>query len=125
MAHLLSKRTEWLKYFEIFQIYRVKIVKLHWSGLLVYVRVLTSTDDKDDNDITEPERDDDRLFDKNLRFKILLGKKGEKLSNGIGTFFYQKELNDSNIKTKTTVFLKFSKLKNQKTNHILKLAQKE
>ena len=61
----------------------------------------------------------------NLRFKILLGEKGEKLSNGIGTFFYQKELNDSNIKTKTTVFLKFSKLKNQKTNHILKLAPKE
>ena len=37
---------------------------MHWSGLLLYVRVLTSTDDKDDNDITEPERDDDRLFDK-------------------------------------------------------------
>ena len=31
--------------------------------LLLSVRILTSTDDKDDNDITEPERDDDRLFD--------------------------------------------------------------
>ena len=41
---------------------------MHWSGLLVYVRVLTSTDDKDDNDITEPECDDDRLFDKNFKF---------------------------------------------------------
>ena len=48
---------------------------MHWSGLLLYVRVLTSTDDKDDNDITEPERDDDRLFDKNLKFHW--GKKGK------------------------------------------------
>ena len=31
--------------------------------LLLSVRILTSADDKDDNDITEPERDDDRLFD--------------------------------------------------------------
>ena len=31
--------------------------------LLLSIRILTSTDDKDDNDITEPERDDDRLFD--------------------------------------------------------------
>ena len=31
--------------------------------LLLSFRILTSTDDKDDNDITEPERDDDRLFD--------------------------------------------------------------
>ena len=47
---------------------------MHWSGLLLYVRVLTSTDDKDDNDITEPERDDDRLYDKKSKLE-----KGEKI----------------------------------------------
>ena len=46
--------------------------------LLLSFRILTSTDDKDDNDITEPERDDDRLFDKNSKFHV--GKKGKRHS---------------------------------------------
>ena len=36
--------------------------------LLLSLRILTSIDDKDNNDIAEPECDDDRLFDKNLKF---------------------------------------------------------
>ena len=59
-----------------------------------------------------------------INFKISLGEKGEKLSNGIGTFFYQKELNDSNIKTKATAYLKFSKLKIKKQTTFLNLPKK-
>ena len=42
--------------------------------LLLSVRILTSTDDKDDNDITEPERDEDRLFEKFVKPKKNLEK---------------------------------------------------
>ena len=121
---------------------------MYWSGLLLSDSVLTLTDDKDNNDIIEPECDDDHLFDK--KFKKSLGEKRE---NGIGTSLIKnhkawlatnfdlpnsqlrntKAIHNCNhtqlaflmvAKTKATAYLKFSKLKIKKQTTFLNLPKK-